>query len=98
MTESTYTTRVLTPEEGHYITQSAEDTSTTDRVYSTSVYLAPADSPDNWREATEEEYQDWKQQMDEIQKSAMTSGSSTSEQSVIPPTEEPATEPSEATE
>lgn len=93
MKESTYTTRVLTPEEGHYLTQNSEDISVADRIYSTSVYLAASDSPDNWREATEEEYQAWKEQMDKIPIGTMPTPDAPED-----PTEEPIQEPTDVTE
>lgn len=54
MKESTYTTRVLIPEEGHYITQ-AEEVDIEQRIFSKEVFLAVNDSPANWKEITEDE-------------------------------------------
>lgn len=54
MKESTYITRVLVPEEGHYITQ-AEEVTAEERIFSKEVFLAINDSPSNWKEITEEE-------------------------------------------
>lgn len=54
MKESTYITRVLVPEEGHYITQAGEVTDE-ERIFSKEVFLAINDSPANWKEITEEE-------------------------------------------
>lgn len=54
MKESTYITRVLVPEEGHYITQAGE-IADEERVFSKEVFLAINDSPANWKEITEEE-------------------------------------------
>lgn len=54
MIQTTYTTRVLVPEEGHYITQ-AEDVEIKDRVFSNKVFLAYNDSPSNWKEITADE-------------------------------------------
>jgi hypothetical protein len=54
MKESTYITKVLVPEEGHYITQAGE-VDIMQRVLSKEVYLAVNDSPSNWKEITEEE-------------------------------------------
>lgn len=56
MKESIYTTRVLVPEEGHYITQAGE-IEENQRIFSKEVFLAVNDSPDNWKEITEEEVQ-----------------------------------------
>lgn len=54
MIQTTYTTRVLVPEEGHYITQ-AEEVNIKDRVFSSKVFLAYNDSPSNWKEITADE-------------------------------------------
>jgi len=54
MKESTYTTRVLIPEEGHYITQ-AEEVDIEQRIFSKEIFLAVNDSPANWKEITEDE-------------------------------------------
>lgn len=54
MKESTYITKVLVPEEGHYITQAGE-VADEERVFSKEVFLAINDSPANWKEITEEE-------------------------------------------
>lgn len=54
MIQTTYTTRVLVPEEGHYITQ-AEEVEIKDRVFTTKVFLAVNDSPSNWKEITADE-------------------------------------------
>lgn len=44
--------RKLTPKAGMWLTQAYE---TENRVFSDGVYLAVSESPDNWREATEQE-------------------------------------------
>lgn len=54
MKESTYITKVLVPEEGHYITQAGE-VADEERIFSKEVFLAINDSPANWKEITEEE-------------------------------------------
>lgn len=56
MVESTYTTRVLTASEGCFLTQ-ANLESAENAILSTEVYLAVNDSPENWKEITEEEAQ-----------------------------------------
>ncbi|MDE5653433.1 MAG: hypothetical protein K2G75_07130 [Muribaculaceae bacterium] len=48
------TIRSLRPTEGHLLTQAA-DVADADRIFSTLVYLAVGDSPDNWREIPEAE-------------------------------------------
>ena len=54
MKQTTYTTRVLTPEQGNYITQ-AEEVDIIHRVFSEKVFLAVNDSPSNWKEITADE-------------------------------------------
>lgn len=44
--------RKLTPKAGMWLTQAYE---TENRVFSDGVYLAVSESPENWREANEEE-------------------------------------------
>ena len=51
MKQTTYTTRVLEPTEGHVLTQAAQ-VADNDRVFSAKVYLAANDSPETWREIT----------------------------------------------
>lgn len=55
MKQSEFTTRVLTPEEGHILTQADDATELSRRIFSDKVYLAPGDSPEAWREITEAE-------------------------------------------
>lgn len=50
--EKQVTLRYLTPSEGMWLTQVGE---TDNRVFSEQVILGINDSPDNWREATEQE-------------------------------------------
>lgn len=45
---------VLTASEGRWLTQSA-DVPTENRVYVRTAYVGRADTPDNWREASDEE-------------------------------------------
>lgn len=52
LTETPVTLRELRPSEGMWLTQT---TNVESRVYSQLVYLGVNDSPDNWREATEDE-------------------------------------------
>ena len=54
MKETTYTTKVIVPEEGHYLTQ-AEEVKPNQRIFSKEIFLAVNDSPANWKEITEEE-------------------------------------------
>ena len=51
-TEKQVTLRYLTPSEGMWLTQAYD---TENRVFSEQVILGINDSPDNWREATEDE-------------------------------------------
>lgn len=59
MKQTQMTTTVLTAEQGHYITQRA-DTSSTDRIIAQTIYLAATDSPDNYREITESEAEQYR--------------------------------------
>lgn len=54
MIQQTYTTRVLVPEVGYYITQ-AQEVEPELRVFSKQVFLAVNDDPSNWKEITEDE-------------------------------------------
>lgn len=60
--------------EGMWLTQAAE-TETGARVYSKELWLAVNDSAENWRDATDEEYQAWKAEMDALME-AETEGTS----------------------
>lgn len=51
-TEKQVTLRYLTPSEGMWLTQVGD---TDNRVFSDQVILGVNDSPENWREATEDE-------------------------------------------
>lgn len=52
VTEQQVTLRKLTPSEGLWLTRTD---ATTDRVFSKEVFLGINDSPENWREATDDE-------------------------------------------
>jgi hypothetical protein len=54
MHTTSYTTRVLTAESGHYLTQSA-DVPAGERAVTTKVYLAANADAADWREITAEE-------------------------------------------
>lgn len=56
MKQTHYTTRVLTPDEGCFLTQAA-DVPAAERIVSDCIYLAANDSPDNWKEITADEAQ-----------------------------------------
>lgn len=51
MRQTDYTTRVLEPEDGHFLTQAAQIPDS-ERLVTDRVYLAANDSPDAWREIT----------------------------------------------
>ena len=65
MVESTYTTRVLTAAEGHFLTQ-ANLENVEGAVISTKVYLAVNDAPENWKEITAEEAEAIKAEQERI--------------------------------
>lgn len=54
MIQSTFTTRILTPEEGYYLTQ-VEEVEISQRIFSDKVFLGFNDSPSNWKEISAEE-------------------------------------------
>jgi hypothetical protein len=59
MTQSEYTTRVIAPEDGKFLTQADNNIALSERVVTDSkVYLAITDSPENWREISAEEAQE----------------------------------------
>lgn len=63
MKTSNYTVVILEPENG-YLTQSA-DIDVTNRTLSKKVYLSANDSPENWKEITEDEAEDYRKQKEE---------------------------------
>lgn len=54
----------ITAKEGMYLTQK-EVENEGNRVFAISLYLADNDSPDNWREATQQECYDWQREQEE---------------------------------
>lgn len=60
MKQSQFTTTILEAEEGKYITQVA-DVDVSQRVLVTKIALSYYDSPDNWKEITEEEAEELKE-------------------------------------
>ena len=57
MTQTDYTTVVLAPDQGHYLTQAADVPLAQRVVTDQPLYLASTDSPANWREITAQEAQ-----------------------------------------
>lgn len=57
--------KVLKAKTGMWLTQSA-DIPDEERVYTDSVYLAVNDFEDRWRDATNEEKEDWEARMNAI--------------------------------
>ena len=51
--------------EGMWLTQSG-DINDNERVFTDSVFLAVNDSRERWRDATDQEKQEWEQRMDAI--------------------------------
>lgn len=58
LNEKKITLRKLTPTEGMWLTQMGN---TDARIFSQEIYLAVNDSPENWREATEQEKLEWEE-------------------------------------
>lgn len=55
MIQSNYTVIILEPNEGYTLTQANDEIEIRDRVLSKKVYLAINDSPNNWKEITDED-------------------------------------------
>lgn len=55
----------LIAKEGMWLTQSG-DIKDEERVFTDSVFLAVNDSRERWRDATDQEKQEWEQRMDAI--------------------------------
>lgn len=66
MKTSNYTVTILQPENG-WLTQT-QDIDIQKRVYSKKVFLAVTDKPENWKEITEEEYNEYQLQLEEFKK------------------------------
>lgn len=62
MKQTEIVTRVLEPEAGNVLTQAAENIPLSERAYSDKVFLAPNDSPANWREITQAQADAYKAQ------------------------------------
>ncbi len=54
MKQTEYSVQIIEAEEGKTLTQAA-DVTLQERVFSKKLYLAVNDSPDNWKEITDEE-------------------------------------------
>lgn len=65
----------ITASEGMYLTQKNIENEG-GRTFAITLYLADNDSPDNWREATQEEYYAWqKKQEDDFEQQRLSDGS-----------------------
>ena len=67
MIQSNYTVRIIEPNEGYTLTQSAE-VETEYRVLSKKVFLAVNDDPSNWKEITDTEADEIRSQQEAIAK------------------------------
>ena len=67
MVQSNYTVIILPPSEGYTLTQSA-DVEISERILSKKVFLAVNDTPDNWKEITDEEAENIRIQQEELAK------------------------------
>lgn len=67
MVQSNYTVIILQPSEGYTLTQSA-DVKIPERILSKKVFLAVNDSPENWKEITDEEAENIRIQQEELAK------------------------------
>ena len=66
MKNTSYTVQIIEPSEG-WLTQSQE-IEIQSRIFSKKVFLAINDSIDNWKEITEEEYQAYQVELEELNK------------------------------
>lgn len=67
MKTTDFTVRVIEPSDGKWLTNSG-DVPLRDRVFSRKVFLAANDSPDNWAEITDGEYQEHQRRIAETEK------------------------------
>lgn len=67
MKNSDFTVHVIEPDEGHWLTQSDENIPIQERIFSKICYLAINDSPDNWKEITDDEYEDYQVELEQYQ-------------------------------
>lgn len=67
MVQSNYTVIILQPSEGYTLTQS-RDVEISERILSKKVFLAINDSPENWKEITDEEAENIRIQQEELAK------------------------------
>lgn len=65
MKSNSYTTIIITPENGYYLTQS-NDVELKDRIVCSQVALGSNDSVDNWKEITIEEGNEIKAQQEAL--------------------------------
>ena len=63
MKNSSVTVQIIEPDDGMWLTQ-AEDVEILARIFSKKVYLAVNDSEENWREITQEEYEQYQVQFE----------------------------------
>lgn len=65
----------ITASEGKYFTQKNIENEG-GRTFAITLYLADNDSPDNWREATQEEYYAWQKKQEEgFEQQSLSDGS-----------------------
>lgn len=67
MIQSNYTVRIIEPNEGYTLTQSA-DVDLENRTLSKKVFLAVNDDPSNWKEITDTEADEIRSQQEELAK------------------------------
>ena len=65
MITSNYTVIILQPSEGYTLTQSA-DVEVADRILSKKIFLAVNDSPDNYKEITDQEADDIRSEQERL--------------------------------
>ena len=66
MENTQYTVQVLKSSEGKYLTNSDNSITIDKRTLATEIWLSPSDSASNYKEITEEEYNQYKTEQDKL--------------------------------
>lgn len=67
MKSTDFTVHVIEPDEDNWLTQSNVDIPIQERIFSKICYLAINDSADNWKEITQDEYENYQIELEEYQ-------------------------------
>ena len=93
MKNSSVTVQIIEPDDDMWLTQ-VEDVEILTRIFSKKIYLAVNDSEDNWREITQEEYEQYQAQFEEAMR-AEEEAMAAMEQAAMEIPPEPEPEPEE---